>query len=157
MNLQEIIKDQVKLVYDLKKQKEELEAKKAEIDSQIKKLDDEISKNSSELTTKLSEEDCKEIRYNDLDLVITLEAKESKIFDDVQALKYLKEHNLLDCIKVVESIKKQELNKLLKQDIKLDEALKSMYSIKSTPYIVVTNFENDVKRKEHIAEALNGK
>jgi DNA-binding transcriptional MerR regulator len=142
--------DTIRQIYDLKKQKEILTTKSDELTKQISSLDEQITALSSSVLQDMKTEKLQE--YNIDDLVVTLMAKHSSNINE-GALKYLTDNNYMQFVDTKQSIKKNPLNKELKTNTTLKEALSPFMSDVTTEYVVVTTAENTEKMKEHINES----
>lgn len=140
----------IKQIYNLKKQKELLTTQSDELAKQINSLDEQINILSSSILQDMKTEKLQE--YNIDDLVVTLMAKHSSSISE-GALKYLTDNNYMQFVDTKQSIKKNPLNKELKTNTTLKEALAPFMSDITTEYVVVTTVENTEKMKEHINES----
>lgn len=144
------LKKLIELTYELKSKKEALENAKKVLEEQIKGYETAIETNTNSVIQALNEKKEVQVTYDDLQLVAFTAFKESKGYNEPEVIKYLKEKGLNQYIKVEEKLKKQELNKILKTDLTLNESLKPMYEVKNTQYAVITTCENYKKMQEHI-------
>lgn len=145
------LKEKATQVYALRLQKEALEKQIEELKSQVVELESQIDPLNQEILNDIDEQGVVELIFEDDDLTINKFSKETKGYNEVETIKYLKEHNL-PFINVKETLNKKDLNKELKTNKELEESLKPLYEIKTTSWVVVTNLENHTKMLEHINE-----
>lgn len=145
------LNENVSKAYSLREQKKALEAQIEELSVQVKNIEDQLKPIDAELLKSIKKEKKDELEFDGL--FLNLFCKTSNGYtNESDVIKYLKSNNLNDCVSVKESIAKKELNKKLKADADLKNAL-SKYIIESkTEYITVTDKENHDKMLEHIKD-----
>lgn len=135
--------------YELRLHKEDLEKQLEDLKKQIEEYETQISNINTEIMSELDSQQVNELIFEDEDLTINKFEKTTKGYNEVETIKYLKEHNL-PFITIKESLNKKDLNKELKTNKQLEEELSSLYETKTTSWIVVTNLEKHQRMLEHI-------
>jgi hypothetical protein len=145
--------DIIKSVYDLKQQKEKLEKQIEDLNLQVKVLDTAINNQSSVILNDMKNEKRTEFKIDDL--IVSFMQKRTATFNDLDVINYLKTNNLNQFINVKETVAKTPLNKELKNNIQLKEALSPYMGETTTDYVVITDSIHFEKMKEHINENKN--
>jgi hypothetical protein len=143
--------EKIKHLFSLKQEKDELQKQADDLDNKIKAIDALIDDDSDFVLQDMKAEQQKEFMADDL--VVTLLSKHSYNMSDTSILDYLEKNNLSQFIDTKKSIKKNPLNKELKTNTELKEALSPFMTETTTDYVVVTTKENADKMKEHINES----
>lgn len=135
----------LKNIYDeLDEQKKKLDEKMKDIESQYKPLGDELVELMKQV---------EEVEHHNNGIVASLMHKEGvKYVDENATILKLMELGRADMIRVKQELNKVALNKALKNDVELSEALGAVIEKTSTDYIVVTTEEKHERMLEHIKE-----
>lgn len=152
VNLNELMR----IIYNLKREKENAERVIAGLKLKISGLDENIDSLSSTLLREMQSSETKELKIDEL--VATMFKRENIGYkSDEDVLKYLKENYGGKYIKtkITESLDKNNLKKAIKTDAALAKALEDMTVTNVTEYVVVTNQTNTQKMLEHINESTN--
>ena len=152
VNLNEL----VRIIYNLKREKENAERVITGLKLKISDLDENIDSLSNTLLKEMQNSEIKELKIEEL--VATVFKRENighKSDEDV--LKYLKENYGGKYIKtkITESLDKTNLKKAIKTDTVLAKALEDMTVTNVTEYVVVQDIINNEKMLEHIAANTN--
>ena len=152
VNLNELIR----VIYNLKCEKENAERVIAGLKLKISDLDENIDSLSSTLLREMQSSETKELKIDEL--VATVFKRENIGYkSDEDVLKYLKENYDGKYIKtkITESLDKTNLKKAIKTDAALAKALEDMTVTNVTEYVVVQDIINNEKMLEHIAANTN--
>lgn len=135
--------------YELKSEYAEIEKQKKELDEKAKALEAEIDEINASLLSDMKANGAIESKVGDV--YVNLMRRESIGYDDPDAvLGYLEANGLGNLIRVKRELDKKAINKEVKCNGALAEALAGMTSKKVTEYVVVTDSENHRKMLEHI-------
>lgn len=146
--------EKINKVFELESFADSKEAEKKAIDAEIKAARNEADEIKTELLKEFLENNVNEKDVGDV--VASIGVTSTTGYDDEEAVKkYLSDNGLGNFLKVDVSIKKKELNKELKDNAALKEALNSFISTKQTKYLVVTDRENHEKMLEHRLKKKN--
>ena len=151
-NLNELMR----VIYNLKREKENAERVIAGLKLKISDLDENIGSLSSTLLREMQSSEIKELKFEEL--VATVFKRENIGYkSDEDVLKYLKENYGGKYIKtkITESLDKTNLKKAIKTDAVLAKALEDMTATNVTEYVVVQDIINNEKMLEHIAANTN--
>lgn len=154
VNLNELMR----VIYNLKREKENAEKVIAGLKLKISDLDENIDSLSSTLLREMQSSETKELKIDEL--VATVFKRENIGYkSDEDVLKYLKENYGDKYIKtkITESLDKINLKKAIKTDAVLAKALEDMTVTNVTEYVVVQDIINNEKMLEHIAANTNAK
>lgn len=152
VNLNELMR----VIYNLKREKENAEKVIAGLKLKISYLDENIDSLSSTLLREMQSSETKELKIDEL--VATVFKRENIGYkSDEDVLKYLKENYDDKYIKtkITESLDKTNLKKAIKTDAVLAKALEDMTVTNVTEYVVVQDIINNEKMLEHIAANTN--
>ena len=140
--------EKINKVFELESLADSKEADKKKLEEEIKNARNEASNIKAELLAEFLENNINEKEVGDV--IASIGVNSTTGYDDEEAVKkYLSDNGLGDFLKVEVSIKKKELNKELKDNAALKEAINSFISTKYTKYIVVTDRDNHDKMLEH--------
>ena len=154
VNLNELMR----VIYNLKREKENAERVIADLKLKISDLDENIDSLSGTLLREMQSSETKELKIDEL--VATVFKRENIGYkSDEDVLKYLKENYGDKYIKtkITESLDKTNLKKAIKTDAVLAKALEDMTVTNVTEYVVVQDIINNEKMLEHIAANTNAK
>lgn len=146
--------EKINKVFELESFADSKEAEKKAIDAEIKAARNEADEIKTELLKEFLENNVNEKDVGDV--VASIGVTSTTGYDDEEAVKkYLSDNGFNDFLKVEVSIKKKELNKELKDNAALKEAINPFISTKQTKYLVVTDRENHEKMLEHRLKKKN--
>ena len=147
--------ESVSKAHALRTEKKNLEAQVAELTAKIAEIDEALKPIDSDILTALKEKNKDELEFEG-GIFANLFKRESTGYTDEKAvIKWLKDNDFKQFVKVTEAINKKDLNKELKTNADLKKKLESMTSTKVTEYITVTDAENHEKMIQHINEGKN--
>lgn len=150
--MEEMLKKIVALQEEKEKVDQEIESAKAK----SSELENEINELKAQVFEKVKEtEEFKSEGKVDKELAegifVTTFAKSSIGYDDEAAvIKYLSDSGRNELLTVKTTLNKKEINKAVKTDSKLKEALDSMTTTSTTEWCVVTKADNHQRMLEHI-------
>lgn len=152
VNLNEL----VRVIYNLKREKENVERVIAGLKLKISDLDENIDSLSSTLLREMQSSETKELKIDEL-VATVFKRGNIGYKSDEDVLKYLKENYGGKYIKtkITESLDKTNLKKAIKTDAALAKALEDMTVTNVTEYVVVQDIINNEKMLEHIAANTN--
>lgn len=146
------LNESVNKAHVLRTEKKNLETQIEELNARIKEIDEALKPIDSDILNALKEKNKDELEFEG-GIFANLFRKESTGYTDESAvIKWLKDNNFAQFVKVTEAINKKDLNKELKTNASLKTKLDSMLSTKVTEYITVTDAENHEKMIGHIKE-----
>lgn len=136
--------------YRLAKEIDGLEAEKARIEASLKEATSKLEDAKKFLLSEMQASSVDEAKEGDV--YVNLFHRESIAYEDPnKVLEYLEDTGRTDLIRVKRELDKKAINKAVKTDGNLANALASMTSKKVTSYVVVTDDNNHGKMLEHLA------
>lgn len=146
--------EKINKVFELESFADFREGEKKAIEEEIKAARNEANGIKAELLKEFLENNINEKEVGDV--IASIGVTSTTGYDDEEAVKkYLSDNGFNDFLKVEVSIKKKELNKELKDNAALKEAINPFISTKQTKYLVVTDRENHEKMLEHRLKKKN--
>jgi len=146
--------EKINKVFELEYFADFREGEKKAIEEEIKAARNEANGIKAELLKEFLENNINEKEVGDV--IASIGVTSTTGYDDEEAVKkYLSDNGFNDFLKVEVSIKKKELNKELKDNAALKEAINPFISTKQTKYLVVTDRENHEKMLEHRLKKKN--
>lgn len=150
------LKELIEKVGKLKELVKVLTDQKTAIENQIKTTNEELEPLVAELLKALNEQKKDSIESEGW-VAYKGTTSATGYADEFGVINYLKENGYPQYVNVKESLNKKELNKELKTNASLKEALNSMITTSHTEWATVVTSENYSKVLEHINESKKGK
>lgn len=150
--------EEVKYVYDLNKKKKMLQSSIDEYQSlidglkaQLSPIEKEISEKSQELLSYMKAGNLTEHRVDEA--ICTLMSRQNTGYtDELAVINELEKLGYTACVNIKKSLAKKVLNKELKTNTQLVEALSPYINNTKTEYVVVTNEYSLNLMREHMKE-----
>ena len=143
--------EKVGRAYELRKEASEIERRKGELNARAKEIEAEVEAINASILSDMKDIGAVESKVGDI--FVNVLRRESIGYDDADSvIAYLESNGLDRLIRVKREINKMAINKEVKLNKPLAEALAKMTSRKVTEYVVVTDSESHQSMLEHIAK-----
>lgn len=145
--------EKVGRAYELRKEASEIERRKGELNARAKEIEAEADAINASILSDMKGIGAVESKVGDI--FVNVMRRESIGYDDADSvIDYLESNGLERLIRVKREINKAAINKEVKSNKPLAEALAGMTSRKVTEYVVVTDSESHQSMLEHIAKGV---